>query len=67
MLLRDLDDMVRQLLSRERDVDTSQAIRTAVLELDRIQIAMETVSMPLDLLHLHDIITIVNEADIFRS
>ena len=43
MLLRDLDSMVRQLLSRERDVDTSQAIRSAVLELDRIQVAMETV------------------------
>ena len=36
--------MVRQLLSRERDVDTAQAIRSAVLELDRIQVAMETVS-----------------------
>ena len=43
VLLQDLDGIVRQLLSQERDVDTVQAIRRAVLELDRIQVAMESV------------------------
>lgn len=49
VLLRDLDSMVRQLLSQERDVDTSRAIRNAVLELDRIQVAMETVRLSTNL------------------
>ncbi|CAI8034340.1 Serine/threonine-protein phosphatase 4 regulatory subunit 4 [Geodia barretti] len=43
-LLQDLDATVRLLLSRERDTNTTQAIRSAVLELDRIQVAMETLT-----------------------
>jgi serine/threonine-protein phosphatase 4 regulatory subunit 4 len=43
-LLQDLDATVRWLLSRERDTNTTQAIRSAVLELDRIQVAMETLT-----------------------
>lgn len=59
--------MVRQLLSQERDVDMSKAIRTAVLELDRIQVAMETVrlGMGLDKLDHHYIIFTANKTDIF--
>ena len=42
-LLQQLEQTVRKLISQERDPDASQAIREAVLELDRIEVAMETV------------------------
>lgn len=35
---------MRKLISQERDPDASQAIREAVMEMDRIEVAMETVS-----------------------
>ena len=44
-LLQQLEQTVRKLISQERDPDASQAIREAVLELDRIEVAMETVRM----------------------
>ena len=62
-LLQDLDATVRLLLSRERDTNTTQAIRSAVLELDRIQVAMETVRVNI-VKHHNDIIPTVNEADV---
>ena len=42
-LLQQLEQTVRKLISQERDPDASRAIREAVLELDRIEVAMETV------------------------
>ena len=42
-MLQQLEQTVRKLISQERDPDASQAIREAVLELDRIEVAMETV------------------------
>ena len=42
-LLQDLEEMVRHLMSQERDVDVVQAVRHAVMELDHIQVAMESV------------------------
>ena len=62
-MLQDLDATVRLLLSRERDTNTTQAIRSAVLELDRIQVAMETVRVNI-VKHHNDIIPTVNEADV---
>ena len=45
VLLQQLEQTVRKLISQERDPDASQAIREAVMEMDRIEVAMETVSM----------------------
>lgn len=42
-LLQQLEQTVRKLISQERDPDASQAVRDAVLELDRIEVAMEMV------------------------
>ena len=44
VLLQQLEQTVRKLISQERDPDASQAIREAVMEMDRIEVAMETVS-----------------------
>ena len=44
LLLQQLEQTVRKLISQERDPDASQAIREAVMEMDRIEVAMETVS-----------------------
>ena len=44
IFLQQLEQTVRKLISQERDPDASQAIREAVLEMDRIEVAMETVS-----------------------
>ncbi len=43
VLLQKLEQTVRKLISQERDPDASQAIRDAVTEMDRIEVAMETV------------------------
>ena len=43
ILLQKLEQTVRKLISHERDPDASQAIRDAVTEMDRIEVAMETV------------------------
>ena len=45
VLLQKLDQTVRKLISQEIDPDTSRVIRDAVTEMDRIEVAMETVSM----------------------
>ena len=45
VLLQQLEQTVRKLISQERDPDASQAIREAVMEMDRIEVAMETVSI----------------------
>ena len=42
-LLQKLEQTVRKLISQERDPDASQAIREAVVEMDRIEVAMESV------------------------
>lgn len=44
MLLQNLEQTVRKLIAQDRDPDVAQAIRTAVTEMDRIEVAMETVS-----------------------
>lgn len=43
VLLQKLEQTVRKLISQERDPDASQAIRDAVIEMDRIEVAMESV------------------------
>lgn len=35
---------MRKLIAQDRDPDVAQSIRTAVTEMDRIEVAMETVS-----------------------
>ena len=45
ILLQQLEQTVRKLISQERDPDASQAIREAVMEMDRIEVAMEMVSL----------------------
>ena len=53
-LLQLLELTVRKLISQERDPDASEAIREAITELDRIEVAMETVgSSNRCLLELH--------------
>ena len=42
-LLQLLEQTVRRLISQEKDPDTVHAIRNAVLELDRTEVAMEMV------------------------
>ena len=44
ILLQKLEQTLRKLISHERDPDASQAIRDAVTEMDRIEVAMETVN-----------------------
>lgn len=44
ILLQQLEQVIRKLISQERDVDASQAIRDAVTQLDKIEVAMETLS-----------------------
>ncbi|CAH1262592.1 PPP4R4 [Branchiostoma lanceolatum] len=43
-LLQQLEHCVRRLLSHERDRDVAAAIRKSVFELDKIQVAMETLT-----------------------
>ena len=38
---------MRKLISQERDPDASHSIQTAVTEMDRIEVAMETVRVPI--------------------
>ncbi len=45
LLLQNLELTVRKLISHERDPDASHSIRVAVIEMDRIEVAMETVSI----------------------
>ena len=45
-LLQKLEHTVRRLITHERDSDACQHIRIAVLEMDRIEVAMESVSTP---------------------
>ena len=45
VLLQKLEQTVRKLISQEIDPDASRVIRDAVTEMDRIEVAMETVSM----------------------
>lgn len=45
VLLQKLEQTVRKLISQERDPDASQAIREAVIEMDRIEVAMESVRL----------------------
>lgn len=47
LLLQQLEQVIRKCISQERDVDASQAIRDAVSQLDKIEVAMETVSAKL--------------------
>lgn len=54
VLLQKLEQTVRKLISQERDPDASQAIRDAVTEMDRIEVAMETVrvfTMDMDIVY----------------
>eukprot|EP00731_Ephydatia_muelleri_P033344 Em0028g19a len=44
LLLQQLEQVIRKCISQERDVDASQAIRDAVSQLDKIEVAMETLS-----------------------
>lgn len=44
LLLQQLELVIRKSISQERDVDASQAIRDAVSQLDKIEVAMETLS-----------------------
>ncbi|XP_077996015.1 serine/threonine-protein phosphatase 4 regulatory subunit 4-like [Glandiceps talaboti] len=43
-LLQQLEHVVRKLMAHEKDKDVSECIRNAVLELDKIQIGMETIT-----------------------
>ena len=44
VLLQKLDQTVRKLISQEGDPNAFRAIRDTVTEMDRIEVAMETVS-----------------------
>lgn len=44
VLLQNLETTVRKLIVQERESDAAQSIRDAVLEMDRIEVSMETVS-----------------------
>lgn len=45
VLLQHLETTVRKLITHEHDSDAAESIRGAVLEMDRIEVAMETVSI----------------------
>ena len=45
VLLQQLELTVRKLISQERDHDACTAIRETVVEMDKIEICMETVSL----------------------
>lgn len=56
VLLQNLELTVRKLIAQERDPDVAQSMRTAVTEMDRIEVAMETVSSTIIVLVTYSIL-----------
>ena len=59
ILLQSLELTVRKLIAQERDPDVSDSIRAAVIEMDRIEVAMETVSFVDPTRHLNTLLYVI--------